>query len=392
MADFHRPAPPGDGDEVGHRGRPALRRPAQVERVRVLLPVQAADQQELPRPGGGDHGPVAVTGALRPVPAGPVLEHGIVYHPVSTDGRSSGSDSDAVVAGDDHHVGERQFPARLPEQAAAPVDLVGGDPEELQPGGCQAPELRDRQVRLRGELQPARDPRLAAALRVLRPAVRHVHVEIDPCLPGRGDEGGEHPGHAILDLPGDARVLRGHARGGTALFQVRGLVERDPRPDQVIRVIRQARRRQRRQRRPRLLPRPPIAPEQGLHPVRPLVPGLLRHAPAVPRHLPRQRPHVIQRRAGSPPLRHDPAQQRADQRIRSRRAVQDIFYAGHRGRGGLLFSHESRKHATAAPRDTPAAPVTAAPQIQLLSVISAPGRHPSGNHATGPARPLSVKQ
>src|ERR1035441_4837411 len=48
----------------------------------------------------------------------------------------------------------------------------------------------------------------------------------------------------------------------------------------------------------------------------------------------------------------------------------------------LLFSHESRKHATAAPRDTPAAPVTAAPQIQLLSVISVPDWHPSDNHAT----------
>src|ERR1019366_7303518 len=48
----------------------------------------------------------------------------------------------------------------------------------------------------------------------------------------------------------------------------------------------------------------------------------------------------------------------------------------------FLFSHESRKHATAAPRDTPAAPVTAAPQIQLLSVISVPDWHPSDNHAT----------
>ena len=285
MADFDWPSAACDGDEIGHGGRRALRRPAQVEGVRVLLPVQAADQQELPWPGGGDHGPVAVAGSLRPVPARPALEHGIAYQGVSTGGRLFG-DSDAVVARDDHHVGQRQFPACLPEQAAAPVHLVGGDPAEPQPGGCQAPELRDRQVRLRGERQPGRDPRLAAALRVLRPAVRHVDVEIDPGLPEHGDERGEHPAHAVLDLPGDPRVLRGHARGGTAFFQVRGLVERDPRPDQVIRVIRQARRRQRRQRGPGLFPWPLIAPEQGLHPVRPLMPGRLRHAPAVPRHLP----------------------------------------------------------------------------------------------------------
>jgi hypothetical protein len=37
--------------------------------------------------------------------------------------------------------------------------------------------------------------------------------------------------------------------------------------------------------------------------------------------------------ASAVPLRHYRVQYPADQRIRSRRAVQDIFYAGHRGRG-----------------------------------------------------------
>jgi len=193
---------------------------------------------------------------------------------------------------------------------------------------------------------------LPAALRVLRPAFGHVHVEIDPRLPESGDQGGEYPGHAVLHLAGDARVLRRHASGRRAFLQVSGLVDRDPRPDQVIRVTGQAFRRQPRQQAAQPLPRPLIAPQQGLHPMRPLVAGRFGQLPAVRPRLPRQRPDVVHRRPGAAPPHH-PAQHRADQRVRSLPALRGIFYAGHRGRGGLLFSHESRKRATAAPRYPP---------------------------------------
>ena len=95
-------------------------------------------------------------------------------------------------------------------------------------------------------------------------------------------------------------------------------------------------------------------PEQGLHPVRPLVPGRLSQLPAVRPRSPRQRPHVIQRRRDAAPLPHHPAQHPADQRIRSLPALGGIFYAGHCGRGRLLFFHKIQERATAAPRCTPA--------------------------------------
>ena len=80
------PPAAGDGDEIGHGRGPAFRRVAQVERVLVLVPVrEAADQQELPRVRGAGQGPVAVTGAFRPVPARPLLEHGVLYCLVSAD-------------------------------------------------------------------------------------------------------------------------------------------------------------------------------------------------------------------------------------------------------------------------------------------------------------------
>jgi hypothetical protein len=235
---------------------------------------------------GGDERPAAVTGAFRPVAARPPLEHGARYCLVSTDDLVL-RDGDPVVARDDDDVGERQRPARVPELPATAVNLVGGDPPEPQPRGCQASDLRDRDLRLRGELQALRDPGLLPAPGVLRPRVRHVHVEVAPGLPERGDQGGEHPGHAVLHLAGDARVLGRGARGGTALPQVSGLVDRDPGADQVVRVVRQARRGQRRQRAAQLLPRPLIAPEQGLHPVRALMPGRLSQLPAVRPRVPR---------------------------------------------------------------------------------------------------------
>ena len=214
-------------------------------------------------------------------------------------------------------------------------------------------------------------PGPAAALRVLRPAFRHVHVKISPRLAERGDQGREHPGHAVLDLAGDARVLRRDARGGPSLLQVSGLVDRDPRPDQVIRVIRQALRRQARKRAPQFLPRPPVPPEQGLHPVRSLVPGRLCQFPAVRPRSPRQRPHVIQRRRDAAPLPHHPAQHPADQAICSLPALGGIFYAGHCGRGRLLFFHKIQERATAAPHCTPAS------------------RGPAGNSRPTPSRTVT---
>src|SRR5262249_25247522 len=47
---------------------------------------------------------------------------------------------------------------------------------------------------------------------------------------------------------------------------------------------------------------------------------------------------------------HDPAQEAADQRIRSVVTVRGILYAGHHGRGGLLLSHKIQERATAVSR------------------------------------------
>ena len=268
-------------------------------------------------------------------------------------------EGDAVVAGDDDDVGQAESPERGPELAAAAVYLVGGRPGDPQPGCHQAFRLRDGQFRLRCERQLLRDPRLLPALRVLGPAVRHVHIEIGPGLPEGGDQDGEHPGHAILHLARHAGMLRRHARGEFPFPQVSGLIKRQsrpsgiagilaqdflrqPRPDQVIRVIRQDVLRQARQQPAEFLPRPLIAAEQGLQPVRPLMPGPQGQLPAVRPRLPRQRPDVIQRRRDGAPLPHDPAQQVADQRVCSLAALGGIIYAGHRGRGRVLFSHKSR--------------------------------------------------
>ncbi len=66
---FYWPSAACDGDEIGHGRGPAFRRPAQVERVLVLVPVrEAADQQELPRVRGPGERPVAVAGAFVPFP------------------------------------------------------------------------------------------------------------------------------------------------------------------------------------------------------------------------------------------------------------------------------------------------------------------------------------
>jgi hypothetical protein len=254
VADFYWPPAACDGDEIGHGRGPAFRRPAQVERVLVLVPVrEAADQQELPRVRGGGERPVTVAGAFRPVPARPPLENGAVYCLVSADDRVLG-EGDPVVAGDDDDVGQGEGPERGPELPAPAVHLVGGGPHGADPGRHQAVHLRDGQFRFRGERQLLRDPGLRPPLRVRRPALGHVHIEIDPRLPERGDQRREHPGHAVLHLSCHPGVLRGNARGGVPLPQVSGLVERQARPGQVIGVIAQDLLRQARQPIPELLP------------------------------------------------------------------------------------------------------------------------------------------
>jgi hypothetical protein len=52
-------------------------------------------------------------------------------------------------------------------------------------------------------------------------------------VPDGGDVGGEHGGHAVLHFPGAPGMLGSHARRGVPLLQMRGLVDRDPGPDQV---------------------------------------------------------------------------------------------------------------------------------------------------------------
>ncbi len=63
-----------------------------------------------------------------------------------------------------------------------------------QPGRGQPVQLPHRELRLGGELQVPGDPGGPPARHVPRPAVRHVHIEVRPCLPARGDVGGEHGG------------------------------------------------------------------------------------------------------------------------------------------------------------------------------------------------------
>src|SRR6266536_899161 len=113
------------------------------------------------------------------------------------------------------------------------------------------------QVRLGLAFQLARDARGPAPPPVLLPAPGHEHVEVRPGLPGRGHPRGEHRGDAVLHVPGAPGVLRRHARGRVPVLELRGLVDRDPRPDQVTRVARQPGPREPGQLRPQLLPVPP---------------------------------------------------------------------------------------------------------------------------------------
>jgi len=55
---LYRPAAPGDGDGIRHRGRSARRRPAQVERQLIRAGDQPADEQVLAFDRGRGHRPV----------------------------------------------------------------------------------------------------------------------------------------------------------------------------------------------------------------------------------------------------------------------------------------------------------------------------------------------
>ena len=111
---------------------------------------------------------------------------------------------------------------------------------------------------------------------------------------------------------------------------------------------------QRRELFPQVLPAPLIPAEQRLHPVRPLMPGLLRDLPGVSPHVPRQREHVVERRRDAPRLPHHPAEHPPDQRIGTLPALRRISYACHRGRGIVFcFRHKLQKASHGRPRYTP---------------------------------------
>ena len=288
---------------------------------------------------GDGHRPVAVARAFGPVPARAPLEHG-VRHGLIGPGHRAGRQGNLVVTRDDRHVGEPGPGGLLAEFLAAAVHLVECRPCHGQPGRGQPAQLLHRELRLGGELQVSGDPGGSPARHVPRPAVRHVHVEVRPGLPAGGDVGGEHGGHAVLHLTGAPGVLRRHARGSVSVLDVRGLVDRDARAGQVTLQIRDPRRGQRGKLCAQVRPVPPVRAEQRLHPAPPLMTSRFRQRPAVSPGSRRQRHHVVQRHRGAPLLRHHPAQDRPDLRIRPRRAVRDISYAGQRGRVVFALFHK----------------------------------------------------
>ena len=338
MADFRRPPAPGDGDEVRHGGGPAFGCPAQVEGELAGAGDQPADQQELPRAAGGDQRPVADPRSLGPGAARAPLEDGVRGGGIRPD-HGAGRGRHLVVARDDEHVCQAGLPARLAQVTAAAIHLVGGYPGQRQ-GRRQASHLIDRELRLGGELQVIGDAGRPPARQVIRPPRRHVHIEAGPGVPDGGDVGGEHGAHAVLHFPGAPGMLGSHARRGVPLLQVRGLVDRDPGPDQVASGVREPGGGQARQPRAQVLPVPRIGPQQGLHPAPALMPGGLRQAPAIRPHPRGQRQHVRERHRHAAALRHHPAQDRHDLGIRPRGARRDILYAGLRGRGIVLFRHK----------------------------------------------------
>jgi len=324
-------------------GRPVRWGPAQVEGVAVGAGEQPPDQQVLPRDGGGGQGPVAVAGPFGSVPAGSAFEHRAGDGLVGPD-RRAGGQPDLVVAGDDPHIGQAVLGGFGAQWFAASVDLVERDPPGRGSGRQLPVQLVHGQLRLGRELQVLGDPGGPTTGGIGRPALRHVHVEVDPGLPVRGDVGAEHGGHAVLHAAGAPGVLGCHARGGLALLQLRGLVDRDPRPDQIPGWVGDRGGGQPGQLIAQQHPVPPVGPEQVLHPALPVVAGRFGQRPAVGLHPRPQHRHVVQRHRGAAPLRHHRLQDRLDPGVRPGRALGEVFYAGHRGRVvvAVIHNHETR--------------------------------------------------
>jgi hypothetical protein len=88
-------------------------------------------------------------------------------------------------------------------------------------------------------------------------------------------------------------------------------------------------------------PVPPVRAQERLHPVRPLMPGLLSDDPAVRPHLRRQRRHVPERDLHAAALCQHPPKQRPDLCIHPHAALADISCAGPRGRDIVVFFHKA---------------------------------------------------
>jgi hypothetical protein len=290
-------------------------------------------------------------GAFGPVPAPAPLEDGVFHRLVGVDD-GPGRQGDAQVAGNDRHVRQPPGLAEPAQLAAAAVNLVVRYPFRGQARAQQLLQLGDGQLGFRLVPQPARNPGGPAPPPVLLPAFGHEDVEVGPGLPAGGHPRGEHRRHAVLHVPGAPGMLRRHARGCVPVLKLRGLVDRDSRPDQVTWAAGKPRRRERRQLRPQLPPVPPAGAEQGLHPVRALVPGRLRQGPAVRLHPRGQLPQVSQRGLRAAPLRHHPTQDYPDLRICPRPGIAGILYPGLCGRVVAACGHASG-NAARPPRISP---------------------------------------
>ena len=131
------PAPPGDPHEGRHRGRLVFRSPAQVKRQVARPGDQAADQQDVPRAGGGGQCPVREPGSLGPVPARAALEDRVLHRVRGLDHRAR-RQGDAEAPRDDRHVRQARGLARPAQGAAAPVHFVEGCPPGRQASLQQA--------------------------------------------------------------------------------------------------------------------------------------------------------------------------------------------------------------------------------------------------------------
>jgi DNA invertase Pin-like site-specific DNA recombinase len=240
----HLDSPPGDGCLDQFRQRHRGRCPAQVaaDGAGVTVPAQEEDSVSVVLSFGGvigrdlDHGPVVVLGPLgsragaHPLPHSWLDQERCLFHGEVP----AGGQRHPVVRADGHDIAGAAFPDALAQVKAA-VDLMGG-------GGPAGPDpvlddglgLRDRQVRLGRERQAPRDARFLPAGGILRPAPGHAGAGPGPALPGRGHQRGEHPGHAVLRLPGHPAMPRGGTGRARAPRQARGLANGQARAGLVI--------------------------------------------------------------------------------------------------------------------------------------------------------------